>query len=290
MNKKLVCPYCNSQNLKLKRAIISKINKKKYELFLCTNCKIEFFTPLVFEDVYQTEITKGYSEFHKGRVETPIWTKNLIEILIKKKINLNEKNILEIGPGDGINFLALKKVFSKINSENYSIVELDKKSIEVCKKRGINKVYDFLFDSKNSNKIKEKFDVIIATEVFEHQTNPKEFMEVIFSKLKKDGIVIFTVPNKERFFLKQKESPEDIPPHHFLRFNKLFFRKNFKKIIYCGEYSYEFKNLIKSSKSISYAYFKSYKLWFFFLPISFLLRSLDKIRGEGLIVIFRKNE
>jgi 2-polyprenyl-3-methyl-5-hydroxy-6-metoxy-1,4-benzoquinol methylase len=275
------CPFCFSTNLKLKRKIISPINNKEYFHYYCKNCELEFFTPLVFEDVYTTEIKKEYIYFHKGRKKIPEWTKNTIRILKKLGISLNNKKILEIGAGDCINFKAFKKEFN-ISNKDYYVIELDKKSTEVCKKKGIKNIINKFFDKKILNIINTKFDIILCFEVLEHQTNPKEFLETCFKLLNKDGLLIITVPNREMSFHKYKEIPGDIPPHHFLRFNKKFFVKNFKdKLVYVGIHRFKNKTIKKTCKILSYKFLKNYELWWIFIPFALFIRIFDIIAGEN---------
>lgn len=286
-NKLSICPFCKSSKIKTKRKILSKLNNKEYEEYFCFDCGIYFFTPLIFENVYDNEKMGAYKDFHVGRKEYPDWTKKMLNIFAEKKINLKDKKILEIGLGDGINFLALKKSFGII-SENFFGVEFDKKSIEICKERGIINITEAFFNKDILEKINSRFDVIILTEVFEHQTDPKNFIETVFHLLKPDGIVIITVPNNKRLFLRFREYG-DIPPHHFLRFNKDFFRKNFKEeIIYLDEYSFKNKNLIDSSKALSLAILGNRIFFALFFPVVSILRIIDFIWGEGLITIIRK--
>lgn len=72
--------------------------------------------------------------------------------LLKKYVNQYSKGkVLDMGCGSGILALeALKK------SNNVLAVDINKKSIEYCKKLGINAKYSNLFSN-----IKEKFDLII---------------------------------------------------------------------------------------------------------------------------------
>ena len=288
---KVKCPFCGSEDLKFKRKIVSPINNKKYEHWLCKSCYLEFFTPLIFEkEVYVDEIHSSYKEFHRGNRTIPDWTLEVIKVLKNKfKIkNLSNKKILEVGAGDCINFVTFKKEFN-ISEENYYAIELDNKSVETCKKRGVINIINEFFDEKILDKIKDKFDIILCLEVLEHQIKPKEFLEVCFKLLKEDGILIITVPNRDRFFIKySREVPWDIPPHHFLRFNKKFFIKNFNnKLIYTCCFNSK-KDFYKSCKDVSKILFKNKNLWFLSIPIVTILRTLDVISPDHLLVILKK--
>lgn len=281
------CPFCLSKDTNKIKTIISEINNKKYTLHNCNSCKLHFFTPLIFEDIYSNEKIWWYKEFHLGRIFYPNWTKKLLDIISKKKIAIKNKKILEVWAWDWINFQAIKNKFN-IKNNDYHIVELDNNSVDRCKKLWINNCYNAYFDKNISINIKEKFDIIIITEVFEHQTNPKEFIETVYKLLNKNGYILITVPNRERFFINYRSDIWDSPPHHFLRFNKSFFLKNFyKNIIYLTDYPFKDKNIIDSSKALSKLFFKSNRIWIIFVPFVLFLRILDIIKWEGIICILQ---
>lgn len=283
-----MCPFCGGIDVVQKRMIFSKLDENKYTLAHCTSCELDFFDPLHFENVYENEKIEAYREFHDGTRVFSEWTNAMVKVLKYIKYDFKDKTILEIGPGDGINFLALKKNF-EMKSENYYAVELDNLSIEICKKRGVLNVISAFFDKKISSLIGKKFDVILITEVLEHQTNPREFFETVNFLTKEGGIIIITVPNRDRMFIEKREEYGDVPPHHFLRFNKGFFVKNFKeKIVYIDDYEFINKDYIISSKQVGVSVCGNEHLWPFFIPIVLILRMIDKIRGEGLIVIIKK--
>ena len=180
---KIKCPFCGSEDLKFKREMISQLNNKKYKHWFCKNCYLELFTPLIFKkEVYIDEKTKSYEERHKGGFKRiPDWTNETIKILrnMFKIKDLSNKKILEVGAGDCINFVAFKEEFN-ISEKNYYTIEFDDKSVETCKKRGVINIINEFFDEKILDKIKDKFDIILCFEVLEHQTKPKEFLDVCF--------------------------------------------------------------------------------------------------------------
>lgn len=278
------CPWCLSESLVKLKEIVSWINDKKYVLWECKNCELQFFTPLKFEEIYSSEKCPDYKERHIGKKEIPEWTKEVVKFLKRKGISLENKKILEIGGGDCINFEAFKKV--GCNEENYYVIEIDKKSVKVCKERGVIHIINKFFD--RNLKINEKFDIIFCLEVLEHQTKPREFIEKTFSLLKKGGLLIITLPNRERAFLKEREKG-DIPPHHFLRFNKKFFAKNFKeKIVYIKTFNFKNKPISLTAKRVSFKLTRKENFWPFFILFSIMIKIIDKIKGEGLLVVIKK--
>ncbi|MBU0471530.1 MAG: methyltransferase domain-containing protein [Nanoarchaeota archaeon] len=285
------CPYCHSRILTHIRKITSPVNGKEYTEHICKKCDLQFFTPLIFEKViYQDELIEEYGTFHEGRKHYPPWTKTILSQLSKMNLNFTDKKILEIGAGDGINFKALKERF-KIKPRQYLAIELDPRSITACRRNGIKRIMNVLFDNNIDKIINERFDIILATEVLEHQTKPDGFLLAAFRLLKPDGILIISVPNRDRFFIKYKEIPGDIPPHHFLKFNKTFFLRNFRdELFFCRDYSSSDKNFRDSAKVVNRILLENDRFWLLFIPFIFLFRLLDVIEGEGLIVFIRRSE
>jgi 2-polyprenyl-3-methyl-5-hydroxy-6-metoxy-1,4-benzoquinol methylase len=286
-NKSIQCPFCFSKDTDTKESMVSDINNKKYTLHTCSNCGIHFFTPLKFENVYENEKDTSYIPFHKGRTELPSWSVKISKVLRKTSPNIKKKTILDVGAGDSINYKMLTESFG-ISSNNYYALELDKKSLASAKKRGVKNIIHQYFD-KSILKIKQRFDVIIASEVLEHQVDPKEFMETCFEMLNKNGILIITVPNRKRMFFKFRSVPEDCPPHHFLRFDKAFFRNNFKgKIILVDHYGYGLRHFKDSCKVISKTALRTEALWLMFTPVVFAMRLFDSFKGTGIIAVMKK--
>ena len=284
---KVKCPFCNSSEITYIRTLKSPINNKEYEHYYCKVCEIEFFYPLKFENIYEKESIKDYEFMHKGTRAIPPWTIEVINFVKEFNINLSGKKILDIGAGDGVNFIVLRRFFN-VKPEQYYAIEIDRKSIETMRKRGIKNVINAFFGKEIINVMDGEFDIILATEVLEHQIAPREFLETAFSLLKDRGLIIITVPNRERFFIRYREAPTDLPPHHFLRFNKKFFQKNFSNnIIHLKEYKYKIP-LLNRSRIISTKIIGKDSFWPIFIPLSSILNILDSIKGVGLIVAMKK--
>jgi len=289
-----ICPFCGSKNIEEMKHIISPFNQKDYKLMNCFNCCLQFFIPLVFENVYETEVLEEYVRFHQGKRTFPPWTKELIRVIKKLNIDLENKKVLEIGAGDGINYSALHEAY-QVTSTNYYAVEFDSKSVKQCRLKGITHIINAKFDRITVSKIRKRFDIILLLEVLEHQTNPKEFIELVFDLLDQDGLIILTVPNRERYFLQYVEFQGDLPPHHFLRFNKMFFRKNFANhLFYLKDFKHKYK--IKSIKAAALKLTSRFNInhrgWIVFSPlvpiIYWVISVIAYIKGEGIIaMLFR---
>ena len=298
-----ICPFCQSNNVDKLKDITSPFNQKNYELINCYDCYLQFFTPLIFEqEIYEAEINQQYIDFHKGRRFFPAWTNEMIRVIKKLKINLNDKTILEIGAGDGINYTALNEI-SHIKPINYYAIELDSKSIEQCRLKGITNIVHSIFNEAIVSSINKKFGIILILEVFEHQTNPRKFIKWVFDLLNSDGLIIMTVPNRERYFIKyDKELGKmgDFPPHHFLRFNRSFFLRNFNnrlyylKDYYTGSKYNKFKNVKESALKLVSVFKMNKRLWILVAPfvpvIRYMIDIFDKIVGGGIIIVLKNDK
>lgn len=100
---------------------------------------------------------------------------------INKIFRKKNKKILEIGCGDG----TMLKIFKKMNWIVHGIERdniLHNKSLNICSKN---------ISSYRSN----SFDLILMYNSLEHIKKPFNYLKEIINKLKKDGLIIITVPN-----------------------------------------------------------------------------------------------
>ena len=94
--------------------------------------------------------------------------------------------------GDGKKLCELAKKYQNINFEGY---DLSKRAILFAKafSYGLNNLKFFDYDFKYAN---QKYDVILCIETLEHipDNEIQEFLNIIYNKLKNNGILILTVP------------------------------------------------------------------------------------------------
>lgn len=107
------------------------------------------------------------------------------------KFKLKNKNILEVGCGDG-NFLSILKELGVHAYGN----EPSRPFRELALKKGLN--VDELFVDENYSHPAAPFDAVVSREVMEHVPQPIEFLRNIRRVVKSDGYVLIEVPNFEK--------------------------------------------------------------------------------------------
>jgi len=75
-------------------------------------------------------------------------------------------------------------------------VDCNRQALNIAKKRGYRKIYNFDLNLRHFSKtIRSKYDCIIFADVLEHLINPGEVLKEAGNLLKKDGLIIISIPN-----------------------------------------------------------------------------------------------
>lgn len=171
----------------------------------CINCDIIYFSPAFFgeKDFYERiSDTQSYYESNKWEFDAAVETIS----------NYKPKSLLEIGCGDGS---FLEKV--NVAVERCEGVDINAVAIESAKKKGLNVSTSSLKD------IKQKFDMIVSFEVFEHIENIADFFNDTLNLVETNGILLIAVPNPESYLKEMDANLLDLPPHHNLSYSKKTF-------------------------------------------------------------------
>ncbi|MCK4533155.1 methyltransferase domain-containing protein [bacterium] len=187
-------------------SIYKLLSRIKYKLVLIFGYRdIKIFTPN-YEQAWDDKIKK---QIPKRRIKKL----KLISLLIEKN-----SSVLDFGCGDGVGLEFIKK--KGITSKLYGI-DISKKAIEECEKKGISAKQGNICDRELIKSLK-KFDYLILADVIEHIPNPEEILIALKDKFNK-GIII-SLPNtgfirdRIRFMLGKFPMQWDVFPGKHLRF------------------------------------------------------------------------
>ena len=106
-----------------------------------------------------------------------------------------ETRVLDLGFGDGVNFVALAKNCNMTMIEGSKI--LCERALKISKEKslGVHVVHSMFEDFESS----EKYDVILASHVLEHVDDPIGLLVFLQNFLKFNGKIVGIVPNAESF-------------------------------------------------------------------------------------------
>ena len=164
--------------------------------------------------------------------------REILNSILKKKIEKKKIDILDFGSGSGTNIELLSKYgFVYIYEKNNKMKNLLKKKYQKSKK--ITIVEDYT---------KRKYDLVVAADVIEHIKNDKKTIKNLYTSLKNKGKILITVPAFQLLF-----SIKDIQLKHYRRYDIS-----------------ELKKLTKNFKTIKLSYFN----FFLFVPLSLIILFL----------------
>ncbi len=218
-------PACNICGNKKQKPFLGEIatweHPEKFNIVECKKCRLKFLSPrptsAYIGKYYQSESYWGenlqdYKVKDNGRaLLRKKQDKNIYrEILAFKKAG----SIFDIGAGTGTFLANLKNLGWKVGG-----IEFSKDAVAFAKR-----VYKINLKRGDFNKLtlsKKKFDVITFNNSLEHLYDPKGALRKARQMLKKDGLIVVTVPNIEslgQLIFKKRWLPLH-PPKHLYHFS-----------------------------------------------------------------------
>jgi cyclopropane fatty-acyl-phospholipid synthase-like methyltransferase len=218
--------------------------------------------------------------------------------IVKNIPQIRNKKIIDIGCGRGVYAIELSK-----RGGNVLGVSNDEEDIVSANER--SKIFNTpcLFrkvDARNLDKEKEfrnKFDIVIASEIIEHLINDEKFVKDIYNMLNKKGTVLLTTPYDENAKIGSMPISKEDGGHVRLGYNKnvlkdMFEKNGFKirKISYVGgpisKASFVIFNKLGQKH---YAFTRTFMLPIKFLfPIDYLLLKLHLSKPSSICICARK--
>ena len=203
------CPICEQE------AVTNLISTyKEYKLYNCSVCDSMFWLPLksIPGDMYDSDNVAGALTYLNLRA-IPWAHKRFFEDLPVKGGKL-----LEIGCSSG-------EFLEKAHKAGYSVTGIDSapQNAEFAKSNyGLKNVFPITVQELLMHKPDEKYDIIAFFQVLEHIDDVPDFINCIKKLLKPNGIVVVSVPNRDRWRVKSEHffrETWDLPPCHLTRWN-----------------------------------------------------------------------
>jgi 2-polyprenyl-3-methyl-5-hydroxy-6-metoxy-1,4-benzoquinol methylase len=256
---------------------------RKHNLVECQVCGLIFCNTIFSQD----QLSKTYDDLYNNRAShyeyhtitqykkleqgLPVNIGYNRKRLIDKYIGNTHKSVLEVGSGVGVIGTYLKQLKVK----NYLGLEIDKTTCLKSKRLGLNVLNkDFAYISK----LPDQYDAVMLWEVLEHLQNFKLFLELAHHKLRKDGVLMFSVPNFDRarnYKFNKDRIYQDPPPIHLNFFTSQNIQTTLKLAGFKVEYLYK--------KRLPYLTFRTYRFYKLLLKALFL-----RFEGPTLYVVARK--
>jgi 2-polyprenyl-3-methyl-5-hydroxy-6-metoxy-1,4-benzoquinol methylase len=219
---KVLSPITKSDNTKfIKYISAEKIIKCNFELFQIDVSS--FFYNLTNISLYKCLDTgylfyypfhiKGDSKYYEllqnieWYYQNQKWEYNIALKLIKP-----DSEVLEIGCANGSFMEKLQK-----NGIKVSGLEINQSVLEKAQQNGLNILNEPL--NIHAEKNKQKYDVVCSFQVMEHLSDVNDVIYNSLQVLKKNGMLIISVPNNDSY-LKKDFNILNLPPHHMGLWNE----------------------------------------------------------------------
>lgn len=205
-----ICTLCKSSAYRVFEGMSGYVLDTKYDVYECSNCGSSFVDPMSnlkeeYDLIYGKENVKDAVYNYYYYVASGVKNlRNPLKVLseytaiywgVLKAFRDNEikegAKILEVGSGLGYFTYALNKAGYEARGLEYSetATSFANEFFDNNYTQGTIEEY-----AKNN---KEKYDVVVATEVIEHVESPESFIGAFLEVLKPGGKIIITTPNKD---------------------------------------------------------------------------------------------
>ncbi len=248
------CLICHSEDIALKYKTTLSLNKriKEYsvthselgvhlDIWECSKCRLAF----VSDSFAITELINTYQQnrddnLYKEEIVGRI--KSAHKILKKIKKIKPAGHLLDIGCGTGI-------FITEASRLGYDVWGIEPSP--AIKNVALNQ--DHIINNYLENVYKQIpddfYDIITMFDVLEHLPNPNLTLDIIYNKLKTDGILIIATPNWSSWLAKiTKEKWYAIQPHHLYYYS----RKNLFSLLHQHQFKTVSCDSYKRYFSLSY--------------------------------------
>ena len=232
------CGICGAQaNILFKKHWSFKA-PATFDIYDCSNCETRFVSPMevdagVYDLIYEhADKVPGYKRYERyrqhlkkaadpldymARQEDVYWS--IREVLRQITVpRLGRPRILEIGSGLGYLTYALQRAGYDCHG-----IDISTQAVAAAR-RDFGDFYSVMDLMEMHAEGIDGFDLIIATELIEHVTDPQALLEKAQGLLKHGGRLIMTTPNKD-LYSERFVWHTDPPPVHLWWFSKTSMRR-----------------------------------------------------------------
>mmetsp|Transcript_21929 Transcript_21929/g.40008 ORF Transcript_21929/g.40008 Transcript_21929/m.40008 type:complete len:170 (+) Transcript_21929:6625-7134(+) len=151
-----------------------------------------------FSTVNSAEIAR-FGQWNWWQRKDPLHTFSDVRVqFIREQLNLKSskpllgKQVLDVGCGGGILSERLGRLGARVLG-----IDPAAKAIETAKQH-MSADLEYYVEYRNTEveSVKDQFDIVIASEVIEHVTDPKEFLSHVVGRVKPGGDLFLSCPNR----------------------------------------------------------------------------------------------
>ena len=192
---------CNLCRFKKFNFISNKVrDSNSFKIYQCASCShIQIFPIPKYDQTrifYDKDMMSKNIKFHsiKNMIEKK-QKDTLQHISFTRKIAKKKSKILEIGSGYGLFLNEMTKLGYDITG-----IEISKTRRDFAEKYANTKVLNV--DITQNSRLNSDYDLIVMFQVLQYISNPIKLLQKINRLLKKNGKLMFLVPNADDLFLK----------------------------------------------------------------------------------------
>lgn len=285
----MICPICNNQNITtIYNNFQGYIEGTFFSIYDCQNCHTQFISSdnidkNLYKTIYSNQNTPGYDRYF-SYAKTIKSHNNPIKFLSDEESTYFpiyqsikdysvKLNILEVGCGYGYLTYAL-------NCMGHITTGIDISDVAIqFAKSNFGDFYHLA--SLNNFFTKDKFDIIVATELIEHLPDQNEFIKLCDQYLNEKGRIIITTPNRD-YSPKNACWQTDLPPIHTVWLSK----KSFIFLSNQNNFDYnfiDFSNYCNKKENILLKYLSSRRVIF---PYPVLKKDGNVFEGRIVVTDF----
>ena len=227
MPEKIICPFCDSIESEYWHTNTSMADHLPYKILRCRACKSAFVSPYPTEE-YLNQFYSGEVNSHGGVLKNGNPEEHLKHIMKVEKAYPNSSidaeriaslcksfslgnDFLDIGAGYGFFTKAAKAI-----GFNCKAIEAGSNNCNVFRLMNGFEPLNQMFDEKFSSENRNRFDVVLLSQVLEHIPNPQTTIKQLRTILKPGGICVIAVPHFGSLVsvIQGKNDMFIIPPEH----------------------------------------------------------------------------